>query len=265
MVESSKTRSPKWPAAVIAVALVLAALAGYFARDRLSEPAAQDSMQQFLALPQSSPAASQPQSAQNLAPVEVMLVGLEQRLQQQPDDVEGWILLAKSYFHLDRKQEARASFERALALGYAGDWQPLPRIDAFAGTAPAAIVAGDGGAADSATPPGLRLKVSLDPGLAPQPAATSTVYVFVRAAGRPGPPLAVIRRTVADLPLEIALDDSHAMVPGTKLSAAENLIAGARISPSGDPERRAGDYEQLSDSIPAGYAETVELVIRDRI
>ena len=55
------------------------------------------------------------------------------------------------------------------------------------------------------------------------------------------------------------------MVPGTKLSAAENLIAGARISPSGDPERRAGDYEQLSDSIPAGYAETVELVIRDRI
>lgn len=269
MAETSKTRSSKWPAAVIAIALVLAALGGYFARDRLSEPAARDPMREFLALPQVSPAAAHPPSMQNLASVEVMLVGLEQRLQQQPDDIEGWILLAKSYYHLGRQREARASFERARSLGYAGDWQPLPRIDAFADPAPSptgSVDRGGGiGQTDSAAPPGLKLKVSLDPALAPQLPAESAVYVFVRAAGRPGPPLAVIRRTLADLPLEIVLDDSHAMMPGSKLSTAAALVAGARISPSGNPERRPGDYERLSDSLAPDHADTVELVITDRI
>ena len=269
MVESSNARFSKWSAAVIAAALVLAALAGYFARDRLSEPEAADPMQEFLALPETPPAAAHPPSMQNLAPVEVMLVRLEQRLQQQPDDVEGWILLAKSYYHLNRQGEAQASFERALALGYAGDWQPLPRIDAYADSGPAAIGFDSRGAGnardDSAALPGVKLKVSLDPALARQLPAESTVYVFLRAAGRAGPPLAVIRRTLADLPFEIALDDSHAMMPGAKISAADSLLAGARISPSGNPERRPGDYEQLSDPIPSGHTETVELVIKDRI
>ena len=111
----------------------------------------------------------------------------------------------------------------------------------------------------------LRLKVSLDPSLRPQLEPESSVYIFVRAVENPGPPLAVVRKKVAELPLEITLSDSHAMMPNLKLSDAENVVVGARISPSGNPERRQGDYEQLSDSIPSNFAETVELVISNPI
>jgi len=59
------------------------------------------------------------------------LVGLKQRLEKQQDDVDGWVLLSKSYYHLNRWQQANEAFERARALGYTGSWQPLPRIDSF--------------------------------------------------------------------------------------------------------------------------------------
>jgi len=52
-----------------------------------------------------------------LAPVESMLSGLEQRLQQQPDDGKGWLLLAKSYRHLGRMDDARDAYKKAEALG----------------------------------------------------------------------------------------------------------------------------------------------------
>ena len=91
------------------------------------------------------------------------------------------------------------------------------------------------------------------------------MFVFVRAVDKPGPPLAVVRKTVGQLPFEIALNDSHAMIPSKTISGAKSVVAGARISLSGDPERQPGDYEQLSDSIPADFSKTLELVISDKI
>ncbi len=70
---------------------------------------------------------------QGLASVEKMLIGLEQRLDTNADDVDGWVLLSKSYYHMKRWKEARAAFEKAKALGYAGPWQPLPPIDSSGG------------------------------------------------------------------------------------------------------------------------------------
>ena len=87
----------------------------------------------------------------------------------------------------------------------------------------------------------------------------------MRAVDSPGPPLAVVRKTVGELPFEIALNDSHAMIPSRTISSAGNVIVGVRISMSGNPERQSGDYEQLSGSIPADSSKTVELVINDKI
>jgi hypothetical protein len=55
------------------------------------------------------------------------------------------------------------------------------------------------------------------------------------------------------------------MIPSRTISSAGNVIVGARVSMSGNPERQAGDYEQLSDSIPADFNKTVELTITDKI
>lgn len=223
-----------------------------------------------------------------IAPVDVLLVGLKQRLETQPDDVDGWVLLSKSYYHLDQWKDAEEAFEKAKALGYTGSWQPLPRIDAFSRNdfssknfkpainfrdykvnADVNQAAGQASVAASPTNEnksvGLSLKVSLNPALKEELSPDSAVFVFVRAVENPGPPLAVVLKKVAELPFDIALNDSHAMIPGRTISSAEKIIVGARISVSGNPERQPGDYEALSDSIPSSFGDTLELVINDKI
>ena len=115
----------------IFVALPLVALAVYFASIQLSGPMEQDLMREFKASQPVAPDSGDKNPAAPLESVDVLLVGLEQRLETRPNDVDGWVLLSKSYYHLNRWQEADEAFERARALGYTGSWQPLPRIDTF--------------------------------------------------------------------------------------------------------------------------------------
>ena len=51
--------------------------------------------------------------------VATMVVGLEERLAEQPDDGKGWLLLAKSYQFLGREEDARNAYRKADALGTA--------------------------------------------------------------------------------------------------------------------------------------------------
>lgn len=257
--------------------LSLVATGMYFAAVQFSTEVDQiDPMSEFRAAPAAPTPSSQGSSAE-LAPVDVMLVGLKQRLEKQPGDIDGWVLLSKSYYHLNQWQEAQGAFEKAKALGYAGSWQPLPRIDSFSQNS-SSLQSFDSSInfrdyktnenerqVSPEESAGLKLKVSLNPALQKILSPESPVFVFVRAAESSGPPLAVVRRKVAELPFDIALNDSHAMIPGRTISGAENVIVGARISMSGNPERHPGDYEQLSASIPSNSEEPLELVIKDKI
>ena len=62
-------------------------------------------------------------------------------------------------------------------------------------------------------------------------------------------PLAVVRKQVKDLPLEVTLDDSLSMVAGMNLSAFERLVIGARVSKSGRPVPSPGDLEGLTEPV----------------
>lgn len=53
--------------------------------------------------------------------VEVMLERLRARLETEPNDVDGWVLLGRSYHYLERWDDAKAAFAKARALGYRGD------------------------------------------------------------------------------------------------------------------------------------------------
>ena len=257
--------------AAILAAMALTALVTYFATTRLSNPVERDLMQEFKAAPPVTATPAKQDSATDLDSVDVLLVGLKQRLEAQPDDVDGWVLLSKSYYHLNRREEAEAAFDKAKALGYTGSWQPLPRIDSFGQNSSSTInfrdykINEDSPQTGETTSAGLKLRVSLNPALQKELSPDAAVFVFVRAVENPGPPLAVVRKTVGELPFEIALNDSHAMIPSRTISGARNVIAGVRISVSGNPARQPGDYEQLSDSIPADFSETLELVINDKI
>jgi hypothetical protein len=255
----------------IFAALTLAALGIYFVIEQSSNPVEQDLMREFMASPAVTSTTDKQESDTAVAPVDELLVGLKQRLESQPNDVDGWVLLSKSYYHLNRWQEADAAFEKAKALGYRGSWQPLPRIDSFSQNSSSVInlrdyrINQDSTPATSQTAAGLQLNISLNPDLQNDLSPDTAVFIFVRAVGIPGPPLAAVRTTVGELPFEITLNDSHAMIPSRTISSAGNVIVGARVSMSGNPERQPGDYEQLSDSIPADSNKTIGIVINDRI
>ncbi|MCP4335509.1 MAG: hypothetical protein GY785_22900 [Gammaproteobacteria bacterium] len=274
--------------AAILVAMALTAVVTYFATTRLSNPVERDLMQEFKAAPAASATPAKQDSATDIESVDVLLVGLKQRLEAQPGDVDGWILLSKSYYHLDRWEEAEATFEKARALGYTGSWQPLPRIDSFSqgnlssqnynssisfrdykiNDGPDQVDSQSveaGNQIGSKVTSDLKLKVSLNPVLQNKLSPESPVFIFVRAVENPGPPLAVIRKEVNELPFEVAINDSHAMIPSRTISSARNVIVGVRISISGNPERQTGDYEQLSQSIPSNSNKTIELVINEQI
>lgn len=60
-----------------------------------------------------------------LANVEQMVAGLEQRLRDNPEDPGGWTMLGRSYFHLAQYDKAVDAFERAVQLESAKNGQTL--------------------------------------------------------------------------------------------------------------------------------------------
>jgi len=101
-------------ALAITVTAVVIALSLYFVVDASEET---DATSLHPTNQTSSTASTMSSGDMQLAPVESMLSGLEQRLQQQPDDGKGWLLLAKSYRHLGRMDDARDAYKNAEALG----------------------------------------------------------------------------------------------------------------------------------------------------
>lgn len=258
-----------------------------------------------------------------------MVEKLSEKLQSNPNDGEGWLMLARSYSVLGRFPESAAAYGRAVGLlppnaqmladfadtvamaqgrklqgeperlvrqalevdgrnlkalallgtirfekgdysGAIGEWQKI-----------LALVPGDSnvaqgiqgsirdaenrlaaGGATAATAPAATLKgrVTLDPALRGQVAPGDTVFIFARAEQGPKMPLAIVRRTVADLPLDFVLDDSQALSPNLRLSQHPRVLVGARISRSGDAQPRPGDLQAVPAAAVPGSGD-VRLVI----
>ena len=117
--------------------------------------------------------------------------------------------------------------ERAAATG-----SPLPAKPKALASAPATAPSG----AKSVTG-----SVSLAPGLASKVTGGETLFIFARSEGGPRVPLAVIRATAQQLPMQFALDDSQAMAPNMKLSGAAEVRIEARVSKSGNAAPQPGD------------------------
>jgi len=88
-----------------------------------------------------------------------------------------------------------------------------------------------------------------------------TLFVFARAATGPRMPLAIVRKTVKDLPLTFTLNDSMAMRPDMKISNFQEIIIGARISKSGNAMPQSGDMEGSFGPVDIGDASGVEIII----
>jgi cytochrome c-type biogenesis protein CcmH len=103
-------------------------------------------------------------------------------------------------------------------------------------------------------------RVTLSPELQARVSAGDTLFVFARAVEGPRMPLAILRKTAADLPMSFTLDDSMAMSPAMKLSNFPRVVVGARISKSGNAMPSPGDLTGQVSDVKVG-AEGLQIVI----
>jgi cytochrome c-type biogenesis protein CcmH len=116
------------------------------------------------------------------------------------------------------------------------------------------------GAGPVAKHPGLRGTVRISPQFKEKFAPGDTVFIYARAAEGPAMPLAALRRSARELPVDFAFDDSMAMAPGMALSAHPRVVIIARISRSGGATSQPGDLQGASVPV-ANDAKGVDVVI----
>ena len=158
-----------------------------------------------------------------------------------PQDTELIASLQKSIDEASVKSGAPATSGKAAAPGKAA-------------TVPAA---GSGKALETLASAGeaaVSGRVTLSGALQGRVSPDDAVFIFARAAAGPRMPLAAMKKQVRDLPFDFKLDDSMAMAPQFKLSSAPEVILTARISKSGDPVPKPGDFEGNSAPLKIGTA-----------
>jgi len=160
-------------------------------------------------------------------------------------------LLGLDAFQQDNYGAAIDWFERLLAI-LPGDSNVRATVEQYLATARAE-------GRDTNTPsrpqttagPTLSLSVGIDEGLSERLKGNETVYIIVRRATG-GPPLAVRRLRADQLPAELSITDSDAMMAGSSLSSADAVVVVARVSFSGDARPAPGDLEGQSDILRVG-------------
>ncbi|MEA1050678.1 c-type cytochrome biogenesis protein CcmI [Lamprobacter modestohalophilus] len=296
-----------------------------------------------------------------LPPLEELVARLEERLEQEPGDAEGWMMLGRTYFATGDRERAQSALAQAykllptdplIVLAYAEsiatnndnqlEGRPAELISEALELEPnnatarwlAAMVAFQRGQFQSAATTWRKLLEQLDPesedaaelrtliseaeqraGLpdraqqiaqagmaaAEQPSATTSagadaqdrsidtpaeaaqpgvqvsvalatefsgrlppntpVFIYAKAAAGPPMPLAVQRATIGDLPVQVQLDDSMAMMPAMQLSNFPQIILGARVSPSGQAMPRPGDLQGETGPVESTATELVQVRI----
>lgn len=237
----SGRRGSLWRAAALAVLVLAGALGLYrwLGHPELTQPRA------AAPAPQTAPApgAVTPQAGS----MDAAIAQLEARLAKGGGSDGDWELLAKSYEFL--------GISSAAAQARAHHLPPPPAAAANPPT--------DGGT-PAAAGTSVRGEVTLTAALRDKAPRGATLFIVAKSAASPGPPVAVIRRSVADWPVRFALDDSQSMVPGRNLSNAGQVTIEARISQSGQAMPSPGDLVGTSAQIDPAAGGPVGIAI-DRV
>ncbi|OLU34300.1 c-type cytochrome biogenesis protein CcmI [Pseudomonas sp. PA15(2017)] len=182
-------------------------------------------------------------------------------LKADPEEVTSLGLLGIAAYEEQRFADAIGYWERLVAVLPPGD----PSRQAIAGGIERARqeLGSSAESAASAAPPqataGLQVRVELAEALRDKVQPGDAVFVFARAASGPPMPLAAKRLTVADLPVQLSLSDSDAMMPQLKLSAFDQVQLVARISRAGDAKN--GEWIGQGQPVASSTQDVQRLVI----
>jgi len=158
-------------------------------------------------------------------------------------------LLAQSYKYLQRMDDARDAYARAVALG-----QYDESLDALAtGNAPAETAA--------AVAEIITGTISLSEEAARRVQPTDRVFIFARGIGETGAPAAVVQMPADAWPIDYRLTDANSMVPGADLSDFEQVVVTVRVTRAGDAKNALQGLEAKSPPVTVGGGEAVDLII----
>ena len=317
---AAKTEKPAiWTAVVLAVALPLGSMGMYM---WVGQPEALNPL--ALKTPDQVDPKDLTKMAQTLA----------EKLQDKPDNLQGWVMLGRTYRTLENFDAALRAYDSALKLSDDDDLK-LERIEVIAMqrqgqfegepwnvirevlqrdpqhfgallTAGSASYA-EGKFADAlkyweqarkpldannpdleglesaiatvreklGMPPtkvtpaatsGLNVtgQVSLSASLKSKASPNDVVFIYATPANGDRMPLAIFKTTVSQLPFNFTLDDSTAMAPDRKLSAAGEVMVKVRVTKSGNAMPQSGDLSGSLGPVKVG-AKGLKLEIKDQI
>ena len=262
------------------------------------------------------------------------IIGIEQRLLDNPDDLEGWKVISRTYLALGKYAEAENAYTQILRLdGESAETfaaladtiglkeggkitelsmnYALKSLKLNANNGQALWLAGLGSAQrgnmpdarqywsrlvplldnapqqqqelkdiiaqsfeasgqqqaaektpESASELGLKVNISLSPGVANLADPNDIVFVFAKAKQGPPAPLAAKKLRVSDLPATLVLGVSDAMIAQLSIAKFEDILVSARVSKSGQPMPQAGDLESISVDTKNNSKETINVLIK---
>ena len=317
---AAKTEKPAiWTAVVLAVALPLGSMATYM---WVGQPEALNPL--ALKTPDQVDPKDLTKMAQTLA----------EKLQDKPDNLQGWVMLGRTYRTLENFDAALRAYDSALKLSDDDDLK-LERIEVIAMQRQgqfegepwnvirevlqrdpqhfgALLTAGSASYAEgkfadalkyweqarkpldannpdlqglesaiatvrerlsmppakvtSAATSGLNVtgQVSLSAALKSKASPNDVVFIYATPANGDRMPLAIFKTTVSQLPFNFTLDDSTAMAPDRKLSAAGEVMVKVRVTKSGNAMPQSGDLSGSLGPVKVG-AKGLKLEIKDQI
>lgn len=188
----------------------------------------------------------------------------DEALQNDPQEATSLGLLGIAAFEAGRFSDAVLFWQRLVAALPANDPSRAPLEGGIARAQEQMAALGQSMPAEpqaAVAAPGatLKVRVSLAAELQGKVLPGDSVFIFAKASAGPPMPLAVKRLTVADLPAEVSLSDSDAMLPQLKLSNFPQVQLQARISRAGDA--KAGEWMVRSQPIASTSGDVQVLVI----
>ena len=107
-------------------------------------------------------------------------------------------------------------------------------------------------------------QVNLSAALKSKASPNDVVFIYATPANGDRMPLAIFKTTVSQLPFNFTLDDSTAMAPDRKLSAAGEVMVKVRVTKSGNAMPQSGDLSGSLGPVKVG-AKGLKLEIKDQI
>ncbi len=203
---------------------------------------------------------------------------IQQALKVDPQNVKALALAGTVEFDKQNYRQAVAYWEKILAVAppeseiarsvgssiaearSLGGIKAPAKASAEAQSAPQTSLASAAPASAPAGAASIAGEVRLDPSLASRIGPNDTVFIFARPADGSRMPLAILRKTAAELPAKFVLDDAMAMSPQGKLSLHPQVVIGARVSKSGSAMPQSGDLEGASKPVKVGAAGAVVVI-----